>query len=195
MWLGVGFPVLPEESWLAHSPSLGSWVALAALVAMIAAYTLVRRAHNTSTQTASRELPRIEEHARRVWLTLALLGPGLAVLSDAHLLAVAWWFVAGPAFSTVLLVSVGLLMLILAHPRQALVVPPHQRVGTSVVSGLLVAATLCIPLAFVAISSGTDWRVTTSLTCAMGAGYGLAVIADLLVQHWGDSDDTAAEPA
>lgn len=194
MRLGVGFPVLPEESWFARSPSLGSWIALAALVAMIAMYTLVRRGRISSPET-TRDLVRTEEHARRVWLTLALLGPGLAVLSDAHLLAVAWWFVAGPAFSTVLLVSVGLLMLILAHPRQALVVPPHQRVGTSVVSGLLVAATLSIPLVYVAISSGTDWRATTSLTSAMGAGYALAVIADLLVHHWRDSDETAAEPA
>lgn len=187
--------MLPEESWFARSPSLGSWIALAALVAMVAAYTLVRSGHNTSAQSAPRELLRTEEHARALWLTLALLGPGLAVLSDADLLAVAWWFVAGPAFSTVLLVSVGVLVLVLAHPRQALLVPPHQRVGTSVVSGLLLAATLCIPLVFVAISSGTDWHATTSLTCAMGAGYALAVIADLLSRDSGDSDERAAEPA
>ncbi len=29
----------------------------------------------------------------------------------------------------------------------------------------------------------------------MGAGYALAVIADVLVHGWGDSDETAAEPA
>ena len=110
MRLGVGFPVLPEESWLARPPSVGSWIALATLVAMIAAYTLVRRGRNSSPQITP-DLVRTEEHARRVWLTLALLLPGLAVLSDADLRAVAWWFVAGPAFSTVLLVNVGLLVL------------------------------------------------------------------------------------
>lgn len=193
MRVGLGFAVLPAESWFARSPPLGSWIALGALVAMITAYMLVRRGRTTSPETA-RQL-RIGEQARRAWLIVALVGPAVVVLSDAPLLAVVWWFVAGPAFSTVVLVSVFALVFVLAHPREALLVPAHQRVGTWLVTGLLLAATVCIPLVFLTLNAGTDWDATTSLACAMCAAYAFAVTADLLVHRAADNDDMAAEPA
>lgn len=70
-------------------------------------------------------------------MLVALLGPGLAVFSGARPLAVAWWLVAGPAFSTVPLVSASLLALILTHPREVLFVLPAQRVGAWVITGVL----------------------------------------------------------
>lgn len=187
MRLAVGFQALSEGSWFAHSPSLGSWIALIALVAMNFAYMLVRRGATTPQTTRH---PRIAQHAPRVWVVVALLGPGVAVVSNAPPRAVIWWFVAGPAFSTVLLFSVFLLVLIIAHPRETLIGPAQERVGAWIVSGVLLAASLCLPLVFLALSTGAEWDATTSLACAMCAAYALAVIAALLVHRWRDDHDT-----
>ncbi len=171
----VGLAVLSESGWFGRSPPLGAWFALAALVMMIAAYALVRRRRASRPDATSPSA--IADRLRQVWVIVALVGPGMAVLSGADLATIAWWWVAGQAFSTVLLASAGVLVLVVMHAREALLVAPQERARTWSVFCAVLLSTLCIPLVFLGISAVTPWDVRTSFTLAMCAAYAVAVMA------------------
>lgn len=145
---------------------------------MVTAYSY-RRGRRVSRKEDTR-LAGLEDQMRRLWVAMALVGPGLALLADAHPLALLWWLVAGPTFSTVLLVSVGLLTLIVMHQGEAPDDASYNVSDVWKVSGLLLIASLSIPLGFLALSHGADWDPKASLAVAMCAAYVLAVFAERL---------------